>query len=53
MTKSYPTDLFTEDMRNELLSSGLVEAIVKQVTLLNEKWLQYVHLSHPQQNSIG
>jgi hypothetical protein len=36
------SDFATEDTRNELLSSGIVEAIVKEITLLNEEWLRYV-----------
>jgi hypothetical protein len=32
----------TEDTRNELLSSGIVGAIVKEVTVLTEEWIQYV-----------
>jgi hypothetical protein len=32
----------TEDTRNELLSSGIVEAIVKETTVLTKEWIRYV-----------
>jgi hypothetical protein len=36
-------DFDTEDMRNELLLSGIVEVILKEVTVLNKEWMRYVH----------